>query len=91
MGQRPKSKTLDRIDNNKGYNKENCKWSTPLEQQHNRRMGNNNSSGYVGVYHVNNKYTACVFVNSKTVSLGVYDNIDDAIKARIKGEKKYYN
>lgn len=28
---------LDRIDSNKGYSKENCKWSTPKEQQNNRR------------------------------------------------------
>lgn len=30
--------TLDRIDNNKGYNKENCKWSTRKEQTRNRRI-----------------------------------------------------
>jgi hypothetical protein len=28
--------TLDRIDSNKGYSKENCKWSTRKEQQYNR-------------------------------------------------------
>lgn len=30
-------KTLDRIDNNKGYDPGNCKWSTPKEQSNNRR------------------------------------------------------
>lgn len=39
MGKRPKGATLDRIDNNKGYNKNNCRWSTWKEQQSNR--GNN--------------------------------------------------
>ena len=37
MGERPIGKTLDRINNNKGYYKKNCKWSTPKEQSNNTR------------------------------------------------------
>ena len=37
MGERPDGKTLDRIDNTKGYFKENCRWSTASEQQSNRK------------------------------------------------------
>jgi hypothetical protein len=37
MGSRPENKTLDRIDNSKGYFKENCRWSTKKEQQSNRK------------------------------------------------------
>lgn len=37
MGERPEGCTLDRIDNTKGYNPENCKWSTNKEQSNNRR------------------------------------------------------
>jgi len=40
MGNRPTDNhSLDRIDNNKGYYKSNCKWSTKIEQQRNK---NNN-------------------------------------------------
>ena len=37
MGARPVNKTIDRKNNDKGYSKTNCKWSTPKEQANNRR------------------------------------------------------
>ena len=39
MGDRPENKTLDRIKNNLGYCKSNCKWST-IEEQNNNRSNN---------------------------------------------------
>jgi hypothetical protein len=37
MGEAPSGKSIERIDNNKGYCKSNCKWATRKEQQRNMR------------------------------------------------------
>lgn len=38
MGERPEGTTLDRINNNLGYFKENCRWATRKDQRRNSRQ-----------------------------------------------------
>ena len=50
MGSRPSSAhSIERIDVNKGYSKENCIWATRLTQANNRRLAYNSPLGINGI------------------------------------------
>lgn len=93
MGERPSGLTLERIDNDKGYYLENCIWATPTEQGRNRGLYINNPSGFVGVYwrEERNRWVVFIGANNKTIYLGDFSNLEDAINARKEGEKRYWN
>lgn len=50
MGERPDGTTLERINNNRGYNKVNCKWATIAEQNKNRRGWNPSGANTYGIH-----------------------------------------
>ena len=78
----------DTMDNRK----ENLRITTNQENCFNHKPHSNNTSGYSGVGFRKelNKWRARIYVDGRCICLGNYDNINDAIKARLEAEKKYY-
>lgn len=77
--------TIDRIDVNKGYSPENCRWVPKVQQRENvRTLSASNKSGYRGVSkkHGRNVWLARVTVDGSIVHLGHHENAVTAAKAR---------
>ena len=76
--------TLDRIDNDKGYSPENCRWATKQTQILNQRISGRNTSGFVGVYWsiLKSRWISHITVKSKQRSIGTFKTIEEAVLAR---------
>lgn len=76
--------SIDRIDNNKGYSKDNCRWSDKSTQVRNtRKIYSHNTSGYRGV-HFNKKdkkWISQIVLNNKQIRLGNFNTAIEAAKA----------
>lgn len=81
---------IDHIDhdglNNKWYNLRN---TTRAENQKNRRLQANNTSGITGVYRYGNKWVARIKVNRIQINIGTYADFSDAVYARKSAEKEH--
>jgi hypothetical protein len=92
MGSRPKGLTIERINNDKGYYKENCAWRTQTEQLRNQRLRKDNITGMRGVCWAKRrkKYLVRITVNGKTINLGYFPTLEAAKTARLEAEQKYW-
>ena len=78
----------NRLDNRK----ENLRKATRQINQINRSLQKNNKSGIVGVYYDKEKqlWVAKLEKNKKIIIYQTFDNKEDAIRCRLKGEKEYF-
>lgn len=85
--------TVDHIDGN-GLNnqRKNLRPATKQQQAINRPLRSDNKSGHKGVYWFKscNKWRAQIKVDGKRKSLGLYEDIEDAIKAYETAAELYY-
>lgn len=76
--------TIDRIDNDKGYSPDNCRWTTKEVQNRNTRiLKSTNTSGYRGVYFAkrSKKWVSRIRVNYDRKILGSFLTAFEAAKA----------
>lgn len=83
---------LDHINQDQVDNRiSNLREATPQENQRNKRLPPNNTSGHVGVSRNDNgkRWIARIGVDDKIIRLGTFDSREDAITARKEAERRY--
>ena len=83
---------VDHINHKRFDNRRcNLRIVTLKENSYNRKPYTNSKSQFLGVQWRNDihKWVASIYFNGKRIHLGTYKDKEDAIKARLEGEKKY--
>lgn len=78
------SLSIERVDNSKGYSKDNCKWDTRSNQSLNRRTFENNTTGYRGIVKTKAGFHARFDYGYERYSIGWYKSKEEASAERIK-------
>lgn len=87
MGNRPsKEHSIDRINNNEGYYKDNCRWADRSKQSLNKGLRTNNETGIMGIRYDKrrDKYLARVTLNGEYIQLYWGKSKFGAIRARVR-------
>lgn len=86
-------KTLDHINGDRADNRiENLRPVTASQNQHNRRLNANNTSGYKGVRwnKASKKWMSGLKLEGKYMYLGLYDNIEEAAEVVRKAREELH-
>lgn len=84
---------VDHINHNLSDNrKTNLRICTFSQNNMNRKLSKNNTSGTTGVYQSKktNKWIAKITINHRTIYLGSYDDLNEAIQTRKQAQDKYF-
>ena len=80
MGEKPGPEySIDRIDNNKGYERGNLRWATNQEQSLNTRIYKNNKTGYKNISKRRGKYIVSLRRNKISYHFCQLFSLDNAI------------
>lgn len=92
MGKKPTGLTLERIQNDLGYSKENCCWASYTIQARNRRLQKSNTSGCNGIdfNKQHQKWQVRISVDHKRYFIGYFATLEEAKTARHQAEQKYW-
>ena len=81
--------TLDRIDNSKPYNPENCRWVDYYIQEQNKGISINNTTGVKGIDKRPYSYRAAIQRNGERKYLGCFKTLEEAKCVREEAERKF--